>query len=48
MFARLEPGALCLLSGGAAASLSDRLGVPLRVVENLVLEGLARIAAERL
>jgi type III pantothenate kinase len=47
MFARLEPGAVCLLSGGAAASLSGRLGVPLRVVENLALEGLARIAAER-
>jgi type III pantothenate kinase len=46
MFARLEKGALCLLSGGAADSFAARLNVPLRVVDNLVLEGLARIAAE--
>ena len=47
LFSRLASGALCLLSGGAAASLAHRVNVPLRVVENLALEGLARIAAER-
>lgn len=46
LFARLEAGALCLLSGGAAGSIAARLSVPLRVVDNLVLEGLVRIAAE--
>ena len=33
--------ALCLLSGGAAAELAPHLGVPHRVIDNLVLEGLA-------
>ncbi len=44
-FARLEPGALCLLSGGAAGKIAERLNVPFRIVENLALEGLAQIAA---
>lgn len=46
MFARLEAPAdgLCLLSGGAAPDLASRLSLPHRRVENLVLEGLARIA----
>jgi type III pantothenate kinase len=39
--------ALCLLSGGDAAELAPHLALPHRVVENLVLEGLARIAEER-
>ncbi|HEU4646949.1 MAG TPA: type III pantothenate kinase [Burkholderiales bacterium] len=34
----------CLVSGGAGASLIEQLGIPCRYVENLVLEGLARIA----
>ncbi|MGH8671795.1 MAG: type III pantothenate kinase [Burkholderiales bacterium] len=38
---------LCVLSGGAAALLQTRLNVPTRIVENLVLEGLVRIALER-
>jgi type III pantothenate kinase len=37
-------GALCLVSGGAGMALIEQLGVPCRYVENLVLEGLARIA----
>ncbi|HMX15454.1 MAG TPA: type III pantothenate kinase [Rhodocyclaceae bacterium] len=37
-------GALCLLSGGAAALLAPHLAVPHRVVDDLVLEGLAEIA----
>ncbi len=36
--------AACLVSGGAGPSLIEQLEVPCRYVENLVLEGLARIA----
>lgn len=36
---------LCLLSGGAAEALAPHLDLPLRRVDNLVLEGLARVAA---
>lgn len=39
-----QPAALCLLSGGGATAVSPRLTLPHRVVDNLVLEGLARIA----
>lgn len=48
LFRRLadEPGALCLLGGGGAAVLEDLLEVPVRRVDRLVLEGLARIAGE--
>lgn len=35
------PGALCLLNGGAAQALAPLLACPSRVVDNLVLEGLA-------
>ncbi|HZV53836.1 MAG TPA: type III pantothenate kinase [Rhodocyclaceae bacterium] len=35
---------ICLLSGGAAGGVSPRLTLPLRSVDNLVLEGLAAIA----
>ena len=35
---------LCLLSGGAAGALAPHLTVPYRLVDNLVLEGLATIA----
>ncbi len=38
------PAAQCIVSGGAGPALVDRLEVPARYVENLVLEGLARIA----
>lgn len=38
-----EPGAVCLLNGGAAAALAPQLECPVRVVDNLVLEGLARM-----
>jgi type III pantothenate kinase len=37
-------GAQCLVSGGAGNTLIEQLGIPCRYVENLVLEGLARIA----
>jgi type III pantothenate kinase len=36
--------ACCVISGGAAPALLPHLAIPLRVVDNLVLEGLARIA----
>ena len=38
--------AVCLLSGGAADILQAHLDLPWRRIDNLVLEGLARIAAE--
>ena len=43
-FARIagEPDALCLLSGGAAQMLAPQLSIPHRLIDNLVLEGLAR------
>jgi type III pantothenate kinase len=44
MARQLAPDALCLLSGGAAGAVSPRLTFAHRVVDNLVLEGLARIA----
>jgi type III pantothenate kinase len=37
-------GAQCLVSGGAGNALIEQLDIPCRYVENLVLEGLARIA----
>jgi type III pantothenate kinase len=46
MFAALEPGAMCLLSGGAAARIVQHLRIPVRVVDNLALEGLLCIAGE--
>lgn len=41
---RLGPGALCFLSGGSALRIAGRLNIPVRVVDNLVLEGLVWIA----
>ncbi len=45
MFRLVEAGvgSVCLLNGGAAAALAPQLECPVRVVENLVLEGLARM-----
>jgi type III pantothenate kinase len=44
----LELNPLCLVAGGAGRTLVDQLSMPRRYVENLVLDGLARIAiAER-
>ncbi|MDK9704231.1 MAG: type III pantothenate kinase [Sulfuritalea sp.] len=45
MQATLGADALCLLSGGAAADLAPHLGLPHRLVDNLVLEGLAVYSA---
>jgi type III pantothenate kinase len=40
------PGACCMLSGGGAAPLADQLGFACDRVDNLVLKGLAVVAAE--
>ena len=45
MYARLEAGAVCLLSGGNAQRIRPILNVPARAVDNLALEGLVRIGA---
>ncbi|MCB1909262.1 MAG: type III pantothenate kinase [Rhodocyclaceae bacterium] len=49
MFARLDraQAPLCLLGGGTAELIAPLLRVPCRRVDNLVLEGLARIAEDR-
>ncbi|MBR0567835.1 type III pantothenate kinase [Azoarcus sp. L1K30] len=46
MFSHIEtsPHACCLLGGGAADAFADLLSVPVQRVDNLVLDGLARIA----
>jgi type III pantothenate kinase len=47
-FRELDGTPLCIVSGGAGPALMEQLAVPRRYVENLVLDGLARIAlAER-
>jgi len=42
LHATLGDDALCLLSGGAAAELAPHMNLPCRLIDNLVLEGLAR------
>jgi len=44
MFRTTGGAGVCLVSGGGGQALIERLGVPSRYVENLVLEGLACIA----
>jgi type III pantothenate kinase len=46
VFAAMEPGTTCILAGGAAGQIAPRLSIPVRLVDNLVLEGLVRIANE--
>ncbi|WP_068639300.1 type III pantothenate kinase [Thauera butanivorans] len=41
-----QPGALCLLGGGAADAFADLLELPLKRFDNLVLHGLATVAAQ--
>jgi type III pantothenate kinase len=43
-FRDMDGAPLCIVSGGAGRVLADQLAMPRRYVENLVLEGLARIA----
>ncbi|MBE2258075.1 MAG: type III pantothenate kinase [Candidatus Accumulibacter sp.] len=40
-----EPGARCLLTGGAAPRLAAHLNIPFDLMDNLVLDGLLRFAA---
>ncbi len=40
-----EPGALCLLTGGAAQRLAPLLSIPFELIDNLILEGLLRFGA---
>ncbi len=42
-----QPGALCLLTGGSARDLFADLKIPCRLVENLILDGLVRFAADQ-
>ena len=44
VFRDLAPAPLCIVAGGAGRTLVDQLSMPRRYVENLVLDGLARIA----
>jgi type III pantothenate kinase len=47
-FCEMNGAPLCILAGGAGLPLMDQLTLPRRYVENLVLDGIARIAlAER-
>ena len=46
MFAGMGPGAKCVLTGGAAGRIARHLGIPVRIEDHLVLEGLVRIAPE--
>lgn len=48
-FARIAgaPDSVCLLSGGAAQMLAPQLSIPHRLIDNLVLEGLARQAGSQ-
>ena len=43
-FRELDGNPLCVIAGGAGRPLMDQLSAPRRYVENLVLDGLARIA----
>jgi type III pantothenate kinase len=44
MYRAMGSKGVCLVSGGGGPALIEQLDVPCRYVENLVLEGLARIA----
>jgi len=44
LHAGMERGAACVLSGGNAAKIASALRIETRLVDNLVLEGLLRIA----
>jgi type III pantothenate kinase len=44
VFRDMDGNPLCIVGGGAGRALVDQLSMPRRYVENLVLEGLARIA----
>src|SRR4029453_3901866 len=41
---RVPPDVVCILSGGAAGAVAPRLSIPFQLHDNLVIEGLYRIA----
>lgn len=43
MFAAMEAGAVCALTGGAASRIALHLSIPVRLEDSLVLEGMIRI-----
>lgn len=45
-FAAMGPGTTCILAGGAAPRIAASLRIPAKIVDNLVLEGLVRIAMD--
>jgi type III pantothenate kinase len=45
-FREIDDNPLCIVSGGAGQSLVDQISMPRRYVQNLVLDGLARIALD--
>src|SRR5436309_786932 len=45
-FAAMEHGAACVLAGGAARLIARQPSIPARLLDNLVLEGLVRIAQD--
>ena len=49
MFAKLsaEPGAICLLTGGAAKRISPHLSIPFQLADNLILDGLVRFGTSQ-
>ena len=49
MYAKLsaEPGAICLLTGGAAKHISPYLSIPFQLADNLILDGLVRFGTSQ-
>ena len=49
MFAKLssEPGAMCLLTGGAAKCILPHLSIPFQLMDNLILDGLVRFGTSQ-
>jgi len=41
---RVQPEVVCILSGGAAGAVAPRLSIPFQLHDNVVIEGLYRIA----
>jgi len=46
MFSTMEAGAVCVLTGGAARRIARHLSIPVRLEDNLMLEGLVQIVQE--
>ncbi|MFZ4534998.1 type III pantothenate kinase [Propionivibrio sp.] len=42
-----KPGAICLLTGGAAPCIAPYLNIPFKMSENLILDGLVRYGASQ-